>query len=47
MPKIQQQANQFFVTIPIDIIQAIGLQKGDRVVVTTDQYNKDIIIKKI
>ena len=46
MVKIQEKNKQFSVTIPKDIIALVRWNKGDDVTIVTDQYDKDIILKK-
>ena len=46
MVKIQEKNKQFSVTIPNEIIALVEWNKGDDVTIVTDQYDKDIIIKK-
>jgi len=45
--KIQEKNGQFVLTLSKDIIKLVKWNKGDEIAITTDQYNKDIILKKI
>ena len=46
MVKIQENNKQFSITIPKDIMALVKWKKGDDVTIVTDQYEKDIILKK-
>jgi len=46
MVKVQQKNKQFSITIPTDIMALVRWKKGDDITVVTDQYEKDLILKK-
>lgn len=46
MVKIQENYGQFTLTIPHDIVRLVQLKKGEKVTVITDQFNRDIIVRR-
>lgn len=46
MVKIQENYGQITLTIPKDIVELVKLKKGEDVTIITDQFNRDIIIRR-
>ena len=48
MVKLQQKGdNQFFITIPKSMVNLMRWKKGIDIAVTADQYEKDLILKRV
>jgi len=46
MVKLQKNNKQYTITIPKDIVCLVKWEAKDKITVTTDTENKDVILKK-
>lgn len=46
MPKIQEKNGQYSVTIPKQFVKCLGLKKGEVVMISPDQNEQYLIIKR-